>query len=193
MCFVQQNERTICFYKRVCAMRWYLPIQTSARAGSMPTTPAVPIVLCKGTVMCCLETPALLRILILVPRSEMKRNSYSVHLPLFFFPHFSSFALQMFLVGMFSHLSSLPTSPLLSFQSPKQALMSNIFIHFPCIYMLAFIPPSMPLFFLFFKRGVKLVHHNTLTKWILHFSLILRRRLESRHSLEIGKIKGDGN
>lgn len=61
--FVQQNERTFCFYEWVCVMQWYLLIQTSARAGSMATTPAVPLVLCKGTVMCCLETTLLIKTL----------------------------------------------------------------------------------------------------------------------------------
>lgn len=174
------------FYERVCAPPWCLPIQTSARAGSMATTPAVPIVLCKGTVMCCLETPSLLRLCqVLVPRSEMKRNSFSVHPPLFF----SAVALQMFLV--FPPLSS---HRLASLPKPQSRLWcrTSLFSSPAYIRWLSSFHPSPTLFY-FCKSEVKLVHHNTLTKWILHFSLILRLLLQSGHSWELAKIKGDGN
>lgn len=127
--FVQQNERTYCFYEWVCVMQWYLLIQTSARAGSMATTPAVPLVLCKGTVMCCLETTLLIKTLSTSCSSLGNEKELLFYPASSFFPPFSS-ALQTFLVGIF-----LSSRRLSSSHSPKQALMSNIFIHFPCIYI----------------------------------------------------------
>lgn len=147
--FVQQNERTFCFYEWVCVMQWYLLIQTSARAGSMAATPAVPLVLCKGTVMCCLETTLLIKTLStscssLGNEKELLFDQSSS----FFFP-FSSSALQTFLVGIFSLL----TSPRL-FPQPKAGFDVQHLYSLPLhIYTLAFIPPSMPLFiFLFFQK-----------------------------------------
>lgn len=90
--FVQQNERTFCFYEWVCVMQWYLLIQTSAQAGSMATTPAVPLVLCKGTVMWCLETSLLIKTL------STSCSSLGIEKELLFYPSSSFFPLFLLLL-----------------------------------------------------------------------------------------------
>lgn len=128
-------------------MQWYLLIQTSARAGSMATTPAVPLVLCKGTVMCCLETTLLIKTL------STSCSSLGNEKELLFYPSSSFFPFFLLLCRRSWWEFFLSSRRLSSSQSPKQALMSNIFIHFPCIYIcwLSSLHPCPSFFSLFSK------------------------------------------